>query len=89
MAKIKLLEDVDVVWWVETIQGKAEVDGEVVEFRYSENSKGSTCYIYDEANQQWVEDYDEKFEGLFEACGQLELTKDSVAGDEFDSDDYQ
>jgi hypothetical protein len=86
MAKIKLLTDVDVVWWAETIQGEAEVDGEMVTFRYHENSKGVENYIYDKDNG-WTQNYDVKFEPLFEICGQLEINKDSKSGDEFESEE--
>ena len=86
MAKIKLLTDVDVVWWAETIQGEAEVDGEVVTFRYHENSKGVEYHIYDE-DRGWIKDYDDKFDCLFEICGNLEITKDTKAGEEFDSEE--
>lgn len=41
MEKFKLLEDVQVVWRVESIQGKVDVDVGIVEFKYSENSKDS------------------------------------------------
>lgn len=89
MAKIKLLEDVQVAWWVETIQGKVEVDGEVVEFRYSENPKGVDCYIWDEESGRWTEEYDEKYNCIFDVCGSLEINKDSEAGEEFESEDYE
>lgn len=88
MAKIKLLSDVDVVWWAETIQGEAEVDGEVVSFRYHENSKGAEQYIWDQT-EGWIQDYDDKFECLFDICGQLEINKDSKAGEEFESEEEE
>ena len=46
MTKIKLIKDIAVVYWVETIEGEVELDGELVSFRYSENSNGAENYIY-------------------------------------------
>jgi hypothetical protein len=86
MAKIKLLTDVDVVWWAETIQADAEVDGEKVTFRYHENSNGTEHYIYDQ-DRGWIQDYDDKFDCLFDVCGQLEINKDSKVDEEFDTEE--
>ena len=88
MAKIKILTDVNVVWWAETIQAEAEVDGEKVAFRYHENPKGVEQYIWDQS-EGWIQDYDPKFEPLFDICGQLEINKDSKLGEEFESEEEE
>ena len=41
MATIKIIEDVELVYSAETIQGKIELDGEIVEFRYAEDTKAN------------------------------------------------
>tara|TARA_B110000503_G_scaffold42576_1_gene69722 strand:- start:448 stop:711 length:264 start_codon:yes stop_codon:yes gene_type:complete len=85
MAKFKLLEDVSVVWWAETIESKVEIDGEIVTFRYHENPKGTECYIWDDM-KGWIQDYDDKFDCIFEICGNLEINKDSKGGEEFETE---
>jgi hypothetical protein len=87
MAKIKLLSDVDIVWWAETIQSTAELDGEVVEFRYYCDPNGEECFIWDEATKNWSSDYDDKFDELFNAC-RGGIANNSKAGEEFDTEDY-
>ena len=82
MEKFKLLSDVKVVYFAETIQAQADIDGEVVTFRYFEDSNGSEFFILDK-QERWVATNDEKYDCLSNACGALELTKDSKAGDEF------
>ena len=84
MTKIKLLKDIKVVYWVETIEGEAELDGELVSFRYTENSNGSENYI--NINGIWENNFDEKYDFLFEMCGQREIDKDSKSDEEFDSE---
>ncbi len=86
MATFKLIEDVKVIYFAETIQGKVELDGEIVEFRYSENSNGSEHWIL--INGKWESEYDEKYEGIILACGAVDLSKDSKAGKKFNTDDY-
>lgn len=85
MAKLKLLEDVSIVWWAETIQSKVEIDGEIVTFRYHENTNGNECYIRDDT-KGWIQDYDDKFDCIFEICGNLEINKDSKGGEEFETE---
>jgi len=83
MPKFKLLEDVSVVWYAETIEGKVEIEGEVVTFRYHENPKGIEFYILDD-KRGWIQDYDDKFDCIFEICGHSELNKNSKTGEEFE-----
>ena len=85
MTNIKLLEDVKVVYWMETIQSTAEVDGEVIEFRYSENSKGNDFYVFDGHN--WVGADTDQENAILSICGSLEINKDSKAGEEFEYDE--
>jgi hypothetical protein len=85
MTNIKLLENVKVVYWMETIQSKAEVDGEVIEFRYSENSKGSDFYVFNGSN--WVEADTDQENAILSICSSLEINKDSKAGEEFEYDE--
>lgn len=85
MTNIKLLEDVKVVYWMETIQSKAEVNGEVIEFRYSENSKGSDFYVFDGHN--WIGADTDQENAILSICGSLEINKDSKAGEEFEYDE--
>lgn len=84
MTKIKLLKDIEVVYWVETIEGEADLDGEKVSFRYSENSNGVENYIY--LNGVWEDNFDEKYDFLFEMCGERAINKDSKSDEEFDSE---
>ena len=63
-----------------------ELDGEIVEFRYAENSNGSEHWIL--INGKWESEYDEKYEGIILACGAVDLSKDSKAGKKFNTDDY-
>ena len=85
--KIVLLDDVEVVYWMETIQGRAEVNGEEIAFRYSENSKGSDFWIFDGKN--WVEANTVQEQTLYEICSNLLINKDSKSGDKFDWDYYE
>ncbi len=87
MAKVKLLSDADLVWWAETIQSTAEVDGEVVKFRYYSDPNGEECFIWDEATKNWSSNYDDKFDGLFELCGGRVICDTSKAGEEFDTEE--
>lgn len=84
MTKIKLLKDIELVYYVETIQGEAELDGEIVQFRYSENSNGAENYIY--LNDVWENSFDKKYNFLFEMCGEQSINKDSKSDEEFDSE---
>ena len=84
MTKIKLLKDIEVVYWVETIEGDVELDGELVSFRYSENSNGAENYIY--LNGNWVNNFDKKYNFLFEMCGERAINKDSKTDEKFDSE---
>ena len=86
MATIKIIEDVELVYSAETIQGKIELDGEIVEFRYAEDSNGTENWIL--INGKWESVFDEKYEGIFLACGEIALNKDSKSGEEFDTDNY-
>jgi hypothetical protein len=80
--EIKLLEDVKLVYWMETIQAKVEIDGDEIQFRYSENSKGSEFWVFDGHN--WVEPSSEYEWNLQEVCSCLEINKDSKSGELFE-----
>lgn len=55
--KIKIIEDTREVWWQTTHEGKIEIDGEILEFRYAENPNSAEIYI--KTNDEWSEVYDE------------------------------
>lgn len=80
--EIKLLEDVKLVYWMETIQAKVEIEGDVIEFRYSENSNDAEFWVFDGHN--WVEANSENEWNLREICSYLEINKDSKAGQVFE-----
>lgn len=86
MSTFKLIKDVEIVYFAETIQGKLLFDGEIVEFRYAEDSNGTENWIL--INGKWESVFDEKYEGIFLACGEIALNKDSKSGEEFDTDNY-
>ena len=85
--KIVLLDDIRVVYWMETIQGRAEVNGVEITFRYSENTKGADFWIFDGKN--WVVADTDQEQTLYEICCDLLINKDSKSGDEFDWDYYE
>lgn len=80
--EIKLLENVKVVYWMETIQSKAEINGKEIEFRYSENSKGADFWVFDGHN--WIEASTEDELNLLKVCASLEINKDSKSGELFE-----
>ena len=86
MATIKIIEDVELVYSAETIQGKIELNGEIVEFRYSEDSNGSEHWIF--KNDDWETEFDEKYEDIFLACSVKALTKNSLVGEDFDTNNF-
>ena len=86
MSKFKLIDDVSVVYYAETIQGKVDFDGEIIEFRYYEDSNGAKNWIL--LDGKWQLEFDEKYESISLACGSIQLSKDSKAGEVFDTDDY-
>jgi hypothetical protein len=87
MNKIILLDDVRIVYWAETIQGRAEVDGEEVVFRYSEDSNGPDFWVFDGKN--WVAADTSQEQTLYEICCELQINKDSKSGDEFEWEYYE
>lgn len=69
MPEIKIVEEANEVYYMSTFQGKAEVNGTVYTYRYSEDSNGATFYIL--TGEGWEEvDVHEKedYNILYTAC---------------------
>ena len=88
MATIKIIEDVELVYSAETIQGKIELDGEIVEFRYAEDTKDNISF-YVLVNDQWETKFDDKYNIIFDSCQRTEINKDSKSGEEWDAEEEE
>lgn len=69
MNKVKIIEQAFEADWSVTYQGKWEVDGEVLEWRYYENSKGTEFWIWD--GESWMQpdlDENEAANTIYEIC---------------------
>ena len=88
MATIKIIEDVELVYSAETIQGKIELDGEIVEFRYAEDTKANISF-YILVNDKWETKFDDKYNIIFDSCQRTEINKDSKSGEEWDAEEEE
>ena len=88
MATIKIIEDVELVYSAETIQGKIELDGEIVEFRYAEDTKDNISF-YVLVNDQWETKFDDKYNIIFDSCQRTDINKDSKSGEEWDAEEEE
>jgi len=88
MATIKIIKDVELVYSAETIQGKIELDGEIVEFRYAEDTKANISF-YILVNDKWETKFDDKYNIIFESCQRTEINKDSKSGEEWDAEEEE
>ena len=88
MATIKIIEDVELVYSAETIQGKIELDGEIVEFRYAEDTKDNISF-YVLVNDQWEAKFDDKYNIIFDSCQRTDINKDSKSGEEWDAEEEE
>lgn len=85
MAKVKVIDKAREIYWATTAQGKFEVDGEVVEFRYHENSDGAEFYVRTENGWEEVDcEEKEEWRTVYYLC--LESPADELGeeGDEFE-----
>ena len=82
MATIKIIEDVELVYSAETIQGKIELDGEIVEFRYAEDTKANISF-YVLVNDKWETKFDDKYNIIFDSCQRTDINKDSKSGEDW------
>ena len=88
MATIKIIEDVELVYSAETIQGKIELDGEIVEFRYAEDTKANISF-YVLVNDKWETKFDDKYNIIFDSCQRTDINKDSKSGEEWDAEEEE
>ena len=88
MATIKIIEDVELVYSAETIQGKIELDGEIVEFRYAEDTKANISF-YVLVNDKWETKFDDKYNIIFDSCQRTDINKDSISGEEWDAEEEE
>ena len=88
MATIKIIEDVELVYSAETIQGKIELDGEIVEFRYAEDTKANISF-YILVNDKWETKFDDKYNIIFDSCQRTDINKDSKSGEEWDAEEEE
>ena len=88
MATIKIIEDVELVYSAETIQGKIELDGEIVEFRYAEDTKANISF-YVLLNDKWETKFDDKYNIIFDSCQRTDINKDSKSGEEWDAEEEE
>jgi hypothetical protein len=88
MATIKIIKDVELVYSAETIQGKIELDGEIVEFRYAEDTKANISF-YILVNDKWETKFDDKYNIIFDSCQRTEINKDSKSGEEWDAEEEE
>jgi len=92
MNKIKVIEQAREVYWATTYQGKWEVDGEEVEFRYSEDSNGSSLYVFRDG--KWEESLgfgEDSVEGVIHSmCSEMNPGEWGDSGDNFvyDQDEF-
>ena len=83
MAKVKVLEPTSEVWWASTYQGKVEVDGQVIEFRYAEDPNGVEYYELTENGWEQPDVDVEPHQTVYYLC--MECARDiGNEGDEFD-----
>ena len=88
MATIKIIKDVELVYSAETIQGKIELDGEIVEFRYAQDTKANISF-YILVNDKWETKFDDKYNIIFDSCQSTEINKDSKSGEEWDAEEEE
>ena len=88
MATIKIIEDVELVYSAETIQGKIELDGEIVEFRYAWDTKDNISF-YVLVNDRWETKFDDKYNIIFDSCQRTDINKDSKSGEEWDAEEEE
>ena len=88
MATIKIIEDVELVYSAETIQGKIELDGEIVGFRYAEDTKANISF-YVLVNDKWETKFDDKYNIIFDSCQRTDINKDSKSGEEWDAEEEE
>jgi hypothetical protein len=88
MATIKIIKDVELVYSAETIQGKIELDGEIVEFRYAEDTKANISF-YVLVNDKWETKFDDKYNIIFDSCQRTDINKDSKSGEEWDAEEEE
>jgi hypothetical protein len=88
MATIKIIKDVELVYSAETIQGKIELDGEIVEFRYAEDTKANISF-YILVNDKWETKFDDKYNIIFDSCQRTDINKDSKSGEEWDAEEEE
>ena len=86
MATIKIIEDVELVYSAETIQGKIELDGEIVEFRYAWDTKDNISF-YVLVNDRWETKFDDKYNIIFDSCQRTDINKDSKSDEEWDAEE--
>ena len=88
MATIKIIKDVELVYSADTIQGKIELDGEIVEFRYAEDTKANISF-YILVNDKWETKFDDKYNIIFDSCQRTDINKDSKSGEEWDAEEEE
>ena len=88
MATIKIIEDVELVYSAETIQAKIALEGEIVDFRYAEDTKANISF-YVLVNDNWETKFDDKYNIIFDSCQRTEINKDSKSGEEWDAEEEE
>lgn len=83
MNKIKIKEEASIIYQRTTHQGKVEINGESLEYRYSEDDNGMEFYIYTDNGWEEVDYSEGSYAILYAAimeCGNPEElgTTDSI-----------
>jgi len=91
MSKVKIIEQAREVYWASTYQGKWEVDGKTLEFRYAEDSKGSSFYLLQDGVWKEVHDFPEGSaeNAILNMCSEMTPSEWGSDGESFvyDSED--
>ena len=64
------------------------IDGEIVEFRYAEDTKDNISF-YVLVNDQWETKFDDKYNIIFDSCQRTDINKDSKSGEEWDAEEEE
>ena len=84
MATIKVIEEANEVYWSSTFQGKVDVDGQEIDFRFAEDSNGAELYILTEDGWEGADLENENYNALYDACMD---SSPNHWDDEFDTDE--
>ena len=87
MAKIKIIESPREVWWATTHQGRLEVNGKEVEYRFHENNNECELFVFEEG-LGWTDSPVDlnTYDILYDLLVELAIDDLDGVGDEFEFD---